>query len=268
MKIGFIQTSPEFGSVESNVEQVVERLAGVDADCVVLPELFSTGYQFASKKEAAALAEEIPDGFTVRRLVEAAKENKLFIVAGIPERSGRDLYNSSVLIGPKGMAALYRKLHLFWGEKSIFTPGNLPLEVHEIRTASGRKARIGMMICFDWLFPEVARTLALKGADILCHPSNLVLPHCPQAMITRCLENRVYAVTANRVGREERVGGVRLKFIGQSEVVGPDGAILHRAARNKEELHIVDIDCAAARNKKVTPFNSIFKDRREEFYEV
>ncbi|HAP67080.1 MAG TPA: acyltransferase, partial [Nitrospinae bacterium] len=125
---------------------------------------------------------------------------------------------------------------------------------------------IGMMICFDWLFPEVARILSLKGADIICHPSNLVLPHCPQAMITRCIENRVFVITANRVGVEERIKGRRLKFIGQSEIVSPDGKILYRASANKEEIGIVDIDPKMARNKNITPLNNIFKDRRKDLY--
>ncbi|MFQ5330195.1 MAG: nitrilase-related carbon-nitrogen hydrolase [Thermodesulfobacteriota bacterium] len=266
MRTGFFQTSPLFGQVEENVEAVVARLKGISADLVVLPELFATGYQFKSKRELASLAEEIPGGYTTRRLAECAKESKLFIVAGIAEQSGSALYNSSVLIGPKGVVALYRKLHLFWKEKGLFTPGNLPLEVHNLGRRAGG-ARVGMMICFDWLFPEAARTLALKGADIICHPSNLVLPHCPQAMITRCLENRLYAVTANRVGREERIKGAALKFIGQSQVVAPGGEVLCRASGTKEALEVVDIDLKCARDKRMTS-NDILKERRVEFYQL
>ncbi|MFQ5585552.1 MAG: nitrilase-related carbon-nitrogen hydrolase [Thermodesulfobacteriota bacterium] len=267
MRAGFFQTSPEFGSVEKNVEEVVERLRKVSADLVVLPELFSTGYRFTSKRELASLAEEAPGGFTVKRLAEVAKRRRLFIVAGIAEKSGRALYNSSVLVGPKGLAGRYRKLHLFWNEKRLFTPGNLPLEVYSLGRRLGG-ARVGMMICFDWLFPEAARTLALKGADIVCHPSNLVLPHCPQAMITRSIENRLYAITANRVGWEERVKGERLRFIGQSQVVAPNGTLLCRASGHKEETRVMEMDIKLARDKKITPLNNIFNDRRGEFYEV
>jgi len=67
--------------------------------------------------------------------------------------------------------------------------------------------RVGMMVCFDWAFPEVARALALKGADLIGHPANLVLTYCQQAMVTRCIENLVFAVTANRYGTEERPHG-------------------------------------------------------------
>ena len=122
------------------------------------------------------------------------------------------------------------------------------------------------MICFDWRFPEITRSLALNGAEIIAHPSNLVLPHCPQAMITRCLENRVYAITANRVGNENRVPDEVLHFIGQSQVVDPDGNLLIRASDIEEEVQIVEIDPGKAREKFINSKNDIFKDRRPDLY--
>jgi len=127
-------------------------------------------------------------------------------------------------------------------------------------------AKVGIMICFDWFYPEAARTLALKGAEILCHPSNLILPHCPDAMVTRCLENRVFSVTANRIGQEERGGKQALTFIGKSEVVSPGGKILHRAQPDKEELTVVDIDVTEARDKRLNPYNDLFRDRQPHLY--
>ena len=155
----------------------------------------------------------------------------------------------------------YRKSHLFWYEKRFFSPGNTGFRVHDIGIA-----RIGMMICFDWVFPEVCRVLALNGADIICHPSNLVLPHCPQAMITRCLENRVFAVTANRVGSESRTAGSPLKFIGKSQIVDPDGRVLCRASDNKVETMVIDINPKLARDKRITPKNDLFVDRRVDLF--
>jgi predicted amidohydrolase len=261
MKVAFIQTSPEFGRVEKNVEKAVKKILTLDCDLVVLPELFNTGYQFKSRIEAFRLSERVPDGYTVERLQEAAKGKDIFIVAGLAERSGSRVYNSAVLVGPEGLVGLYRKAHLFWHEKDFFALGNTPLEVY--RTG---KARVGIMICFDWLFPEAARTLALKGADIICHPANLVLPHCPEAMITRSIENRVFSITANRVGTEQRIKGERLKYIGQSQVVGPDGKVLYRAAKGKTEAKVVEIDPEKARDKKITARNNILRDRRVELY--
>ena len=122
------------------------------------------------------------------------------------------------------------------------------------------------MICFDWYYPESARTLALQGAEILCHPSNLVLPHCPDAMVTRSLENRVFSITANRVGREARGGKPPLTFIGKSEVVSPTGRILSRASVDTPELTVVEIDVDEARNKSINPYNELLKDRRPAHY--
>lgn len=261
MRAAFFQTSPIFGKSETNVEKVLAKINSIDAHLIVLPELFNTGYQFKSKSEVFQLAEEVPKGWATQRLIEAAKKKRLFIVAGLAERYCGKFYNSSILVGPKGFIGIYRKMHLFWNEKRFFTIGNTPFKVYNIGTA-----RIGMMICFDWLFPEAVRVLALKGADIICHPSNLVLPHCPQAMITRCLENRVFAITANRIGIEKRIKGQKLKFIGQSEIVAPNGRILCRASDNKEEIGIAEIDPRTAQNKSITPLNNIFKDRMKKFY--
>ena len=129
-------------------------------------------------------------------------------------------------------------------------------------------ARVGVMICFDWRFPETARTLALSGADLIAHPSNLVLPHCPQAIITRCLENRVFVVTADRVGTEERIPDCPLHFIGQSQVVDPDGNILYRASKKEEEIQIVDLDIEKARNKSINSSDDLFTARRTDLYRL
>ncbi len=112
----------------------------------------------------------------------------------------------------------------------------------------------------------LARALALKGADLIAHPANLVLPYCPDAMVTRCLENRVWAVTANRIGTEARGGKTPLRFIGQSEVVSPRGEILYRASFDQEELRVVEIDPSAARDKCLNPYNDLFAQRRPELY--
>ena len=266
MKVAFIQTDPVFGAVEKNVESAAAKIKKLGAELVVLPELFNTGYRFRSKKEAASLAEDSRSGYTTGRLIDAARTAGTFIVAGMAERSGRRVYNSSVLVGPRGHISTYRKAHLFWDEKRIFSPGNTPFTVHK-----AGKAKIGMMICFDWLFPEAARTLALKGADIICHPSNLILPHCPDSMKVRSMENRVYSITANRVGTENRIKGGRVKgkkltFIGKSQVVSPSGEVIARAPSKGAYSKVVDIDLKKARDKRVTATNDIFRDRRSGLY--
>ncbi|NJN70677.1 MAG: acyltransferase, partial [Nitrospira sp.] len=230
---------------------------------VVLPELFASGYQFTSQEEAQRLAEPVPDGVTVRRLVELAKRRKMHLVAGLPERSGTCCYNSAVVVGPSGFVGCYRKTHLFYEETQFFAAGDSGISGMGYWAGEDR-----MMICFDWYYPEAARTLALQGADIICHPSNLVLPNCPDSMPVRCLENRVFAVTCNRIGTEARGGEERLTYIGQSEVVTPKGGIIHRASRDQEELTLVDIDPAEARDKTLNRYNDLFRDRRASLYKL
>ncbi len=264
IKVGFLQTKPVFGDIQGNLDRVVKRIGRSDTEgleLLVLPELFSTGYQFTSKKELRSLAEDIKGGCSVEGLSALAKERNMYIVAGLAERCGKKLYNSSVLIGPKGLISVYRKAHLFWNEKAIFNQGDIPFEVVNIG-----KARIGMMICYDWIYPEAARALALKGVDIICHPSNLVLPNCPQAMITRCLENRVFAITANRVGTEDRGAGGPLTFIGKSQIVTPRGEVLERAPGKRMAFTMASINVADARDKRITPKNHIFRDMRQDIF--
>lgn len=261
MKVGYYQFEPVFGEVVRNLETVARRLEGLDCDLMVLPELFASGYQFVDQCEVEALAEPIPDGPTTRRLLELARSRRMHLVAGLPERGRDGCYNSAVVVGPQGVVGVYRKAHLFFEETLCFRPGDTGFQVWEIGGA-----KIGVMICFDWFYPEAARTLSLKGAEIICHPSNLVLPHCPDAMVTRCLENRVFAVTANRIGVEARGGKPALTFIGMSEVVSPKGTILQRAPRDREELAVVEIDPAEARNKRLNPYNDLLGGRRPEQY--
>jgi predicted amidohydrolase len=261
MRVGFYQYEPQFGEVAKNLDAVAAALEQAEADLIVLPELFASGYQFVSQDEVMQLAESVPDGPTTRRLVELAKRRRMVIVAGLPERAGLACYNSAVVVGPSGFIGCYRKTHLFFEETLFFKPGDTGFQVWDIGTA-----KIGVMICFDWYYPEAARTLALKGAEIICHPSNLVLPDCPDSMPVRCLENRVFAITCNRSGIEARGGKDPLTFIGNSEVVAPRGAILHRAPRDQEELCIVEIDPADARDKALTAYNDLLRDRRESLY--
>lgn len=263
MKVGYYQFDCAFGEVKRNLDQVSTALSRVSADLLVLPELFASGYQFSTNQEVLDLAEPIPNGPTTQRLLELAKARDMVLVGGLPERSGDRVFNSAVVVGPKGFMGCYRKTHLFFEETLFFAPGDTGFHVWDIGPA-----RIGVMVCFDWFYPEAARSLALKGADILCHPSNLVLPYCPDGMVTRCLENRVFSITANRIGSEERGGKQKLTFIGSSEVVTPRGQILERAPRDQDALAVVDIDPTEARRKTLNPYNDLLADRRTELYQT
>jgi predicted amidohydrolase len=261
MKAGFYQFNPTFGKKEENLKKVLSAVKDAHLDLLVLPEFFATGYQFVSKDEVAGLSEKIPDGYTIECLLELSRQKGFYIVAGLPERDGDSFFNSAVLTGPDGFIGFYRKTHLFFEEKLYFSPGDTGFKVWDTRIG-----RIGIMICFDWFFPESMRALALMGADIVAHPSNLVLPYCPYAMPVRCLENRVYAITANRIGEEGRKDGQLLRFIGQSLITSPEGKVLIRALEDDEALLIAEIDPEIAKNKSLNPLNNIFDDRRPEMY--
>ncbi len=260
MKAAFIQFNPVFGEVEDNIRKVVKLIKMTEADIIVLPELFNTGYLIVSKEEAFDLAEPLPGGKTTEALSVVAREKKAHIVAGLIERQDENLFNSAVVISPSGYLGKYRKIHLFNEEKLWFQPGDLGFNVFDIGIC-----KIGVMICFDWFFPESMRTLTLKGADLICHSANLVLPFCQDAMKTRCLENRVFAVTANRTGKENR-NGKSCHYTGRSQITGPDAKILYQVGAETEEIGVAEIDLNLSRNKNLNPYNHIIMDRREDFY--
>lgn len=261
MKAGFVQFSPQFGAIDENVEKALSMIGTADAELIVLPELFNTGYLFVSVKEASNLAEEIPAGKTTRALCSIARKRKINIVAGIAEVAGGKIYNSAVLISPAGYVATYRKIHLFNEETLWFQAGDEGFAVYDIGLC-----KIGMMVCFDWYFPESARILALQGAEIICHPADLVLPHCQNGMVTRCLENKIFAITANRTGEEQREGK-KWRYTGKSQITAPDGQILYRAAEEADEVGVVDIDIQLARSKRLNKYNDLFANRRIELYQ-
>lgn len=262
MRAGFLQFTPAWGDKEANLGRLRALLSQARADLIVLPELCTTGYQLA-RHEAERLAEPFPGGATCQTLEAIAREQDLFLVAGVAERAGDLLFNSAVLVGPRGHVATYRKTHLFGREPEAFAPGDTGFRVHEVRGV-----RVGLMVCFDWAFPEAARTLALAGAQVLAHPSNLVLPYCQQAMPVRCLENGVFAITANRGGTEHRPPAEPLCFSGRSLVAGPRGELLASAADDRDCLTLIDLDTDRAFDKRLTPFNDLLGDRRPALYRL
>jgi predicted amidohydrolase len=260
MRIGYVQFNPRFGDKAYNLAVAEKMVRGADADLLVLPELFSTGYLFLYKEEVIKAAEPLPGGPTAQFLLHLAKETRIHLVAGLVEENGRRLYNSAVLVSPQGWARTYRKSHLFMDEKTFYHPGDTGFLTFDVG-----ESKLGLMICFDWIYPESARVLALKGADIICHPANLVLPYCQRAMVTRCLENGVFAITANRTGTETR-GGRSLTYSGMSQITGPRGEVLLSAGADDEAVGVVEIDPRQARRKMVTERNDLLADRRPELY--
>lgn len=260
MKLALIQNHPVFGAKRDNVAALLAMMETERADIYVLPELAYTGYQFVSREETAAMADAL-DGEAIETFRKAARRLDACVVFGFPEKTAEGtLYNSSLALLPDGREYLYRKTHLFYKERLFFAPGNLGFTLFEFR-----EAKVGMAICFDWFFPESFRTLALHGADIIAHCSNLVMPSCQQANFAAALQNRIFIATANRVGTEEREAEA-LTFTGESVLVSPKGEYLLRGPKTGEAVLAAEIEPQIARSKRINAMNDVFAERRLEFY--
>ena len=269
MKTGYLQFKPELGKPKRNIEKVESFISEESFDLLVVPELANSGYLFEEKEELSKVSENPDTGKYCNMLKRMSKEKNAYIVSGFcesaREEEGKVYYNSSILVYPDGEFRIYRKTHLFLNEKKFFKPGNTGFWVYDIYNKKFGTVKLGMMVCFDWIFPEAARTLALRGADIICHPSNLVMSFCQNAMFTRAIENHVYTITANRTGKDVN-GESRVEFTGESVIVNPKGEYLSRASKDKEEIVFVMIKPELSRNKYINEKNNIFDDRRESFY--
>lgn len=259
MKINaaIIQFRPGLGKNDENVQKAGHLLDEArGADLVVFPELTNSGYNFISAQQALKSAEVAGEGPFSRLILDKARQMNSFIVAGINEISGGVLFNTAIIAGPDGMMGKYRKIHLFMNEKDLFLPGDAGLPVFEM---GGWKT--GIQICFDYFFPETWRILAQKGADVICHPSNLLTQNAHKCIPGLALMNKVFIATANRTGREED-----LMFNGQSFFTDPTGEVMKIASVEGEEIIIEELDILRSRDKMVTSRNHAFNDRRPETY--
>lgn len=261
LNIAVVQFNPIRENVETNIQQIESMLTGVKAELIVLPELSNSGYLYENEKHLSPYAEP-QDGsgpfLSAMKGLAAAADG--LIISGYAEKSVKGIYNSSIAVSMEGVLANYRKTHLYADENYLFKSGNSGFTIFP-----WRGVKIGMMICFDWIFPESARTLALLGAQIIAHPANLVLPYCQDAMITRSIENKVFTITANRVG-EENLQKKSLSFTGVSQITSPNGSILYRGPKNKATIHIMEIKPEEASSKKISAQNDLFLDRKPQFY--
>lgn len=263
MKVSVAQFFPKLGDKMENIRAICRMLEGLSTDLVVLPELAISGYLFSKPEDLIPLAEDAGSGDSFYAISTLAAQRNCSIVYGYPEFCGGKIFNSAMLVNPDGSFYNYRKIHLFDREKLIFNPGNEPFRVYPAKDG----VKIGMMICFDWFFPEAVRTLALQDAAIICHPANLVLPWCQKAMTTRALENGVFCITANRFG-SETLGDTTLSFTGGSQIVSPQGEVLASLPERSEVVVTVEIDPDVSRNKNLNRRNNIFADRRPEMYSL
>ncbi|HSH43385.1 MAG TPA: carbon-nitrogen hydrolase family protein [Arenicellales bacterium] len=221
---------------------------------VIFPELFSSGYNIGDKVFDLA---EPADGPTADTLAQAAREHRIAILAGYPERADHGVYNAAMLIGPDGaLLANARKTHLFGAEeKRLFIPGE------SLSVACVQGIRIGIIICYDVEFPEAVRALALQGAELVAVPTALMRPFERVArwlVPVRAFENQVFLAYANRCGREGD-----LEYCGESCIIAPDGSELGRA-HQAEDLIVADLDPDAFERSRTD--NPYLRDRRPDLY--
>jgi predicted amidohydrolase len=252
-RVACLRLGPQIGDLAANRELVLRALERVEADIVVLPELVTSGYVFASRDEAAAVAIGADDPL----LAEWGAGGAL-VVGGFCEQ-GADgaLYNSAAVVDAGGVLAVYRKTHLWDRERLIFTPGDAAPPLLE--TAFGR---LGVVICYDLEFPEMPRSLALRGADLICAPVNwpvLELPpegERPPEQLTAMSAarvNRVFIAVSDREGTERGV-----EWVGGTAIIDENGWIAGTSS--------ADIDLRRARVKTFSGLSDAFADRRPELY--
>jgi len=269
VKVACIQCDIEIGNVEKNTDKTVmliNEACDNGAKLIVLPETCNSGYVFETREEAFLLSQEVPAGETTKSWINVAKERNVYIVAGICERDGSDLYNTAVLVGPEGFIGKYRKLHLWEDEFLWFEPGNMGLPV--FHTPIGR---IGIIICYDMWFPETFRILASQGADIVCVPTNWVLHESlpndmknfgPILGMAAAHSNGIFVAAADRVGVERNV-----PFPGKSVIIRTAGLPIAGPADDTEQIIYANCNFAKSRKHQSNAYNSTLKDRRTDVYD-
>jgi predicted amidohydrolase len=245
-KLAVTQISCAVGDVEANVSKACELIgeaASQGAELVLLPEMFSTGFAL---EEIDALAEPVP-GPTTDRLGAAAAHRGLYVVAGMAEKDPKTdkTYNAAVVLGLDGeLIARYRKVYLYLGEREVLSRG------HEACLVDLALGRAGVLICYDYIFPQYVHGLVEHGAELLLHPTAWVTTddcerwnYSPMAYraqcMTRALENSVFLASANHCGSCDPSG--YLRGVGQSAIIAPWGEILAEVASG-EGVAVADVD--------------------------
>jgi predicted amidohydrolase len=248
----------------------MEQFLQPGIDLHIFPELALTGYLFTAKEQLADLAEPI-GGATCQRISELARKSQTAIITGFLESADGVFFNSALAFDRKGaLIGHYRKIHRFYFETQIFERGDLGFPVFEIATPE-ETCRVGMMICYDWRFPEAARSLALSGAQLIAVPSNIVTTTgmLRETLRTRAFENKVYVAFVDRVGAESAVvagNSISLEFQGQSAIFSFNGEPLAEAGRDGESVISATINPNLTSSKRISEFNDIMGDRSPTLY--
>jgi predicted amidohydrolase len=228
--VAIVQMRPKLGEAEENLVKMSEMVSKIASqqkvDLIVFPELITSGNELGVR--FTEMAQRVP-GPTVNLMAQRANEYGVYIAFGMvtKEKVESVLYNSAVLVGPDGeLLDMYNKIHLRGEERMAFREGyQLPVIPTEV-------GNIGLMIGYDLAFPEVARSLVLDGAEVLCVCGNWEAANIDEwktYIRARAYENAVFVAAANRVGED-----VTLNFGGESAVVGPRGQV-HATLANETD---------------------------------
>jgi len=282
MKIGIIQQHNS-SEVELNRTRLLEKishLASDGAELIVMQELHDSLYFCQEENvENFDLATQIP-GDVTDIYAKAARDNKVVLVTSLFEKRAKGLYHNTAVVFEKdgSIAGKYRKMHIpddpAYYEKFYFTPGDLGFE--PINTSIGK---LGVLVCWDQWYPEAARLMALRGADILIYPTAIGFESSDNesekmrqlnawmtVQLGHAVANGIPVVTVNRVGHEiDPSGQTRgIEFWGSSFVAGQQGEVLHCASRTDEEQTIIDVNLE--RTERVRRWWPFLRDRRIDFY--
>jgi len=251
----------EVGQNLAKMQAYIEKVMSEEpqTDLIIFPELSTTGYE--CRTAFSGLAERAPNGASLVFLGRLAKKHEVRLIYGFPEKdlsADEVLYNSAALIDRSGeLLGVYRKVHLFDTEKKYFVAGS---DYPVFHTDIGQ---LGIMICWDAAFPEVARTYALKGADLIIVPTNWEKPYQDDwDLITRAraFDNTIYIASANRIGRD-----LDLDWFGRSNIIGPLGKPLAQLNDEVEGYITAELDFEVSRRLRQT-YYTFFKDRRPDTY--
>lgn len=270
--------------VQENIdkaETMVREAASNGANLILLPELFERPYFCQEKRyDYYDYALPLTENPAVRRFQAVAGELGVVIPVSFYERDVQRLFNSIAMIDADGsILGVYRKTHIpddhFYQEKFYFTPGDTGFKVFETRFGT-----IGVGICWDQWFPETARAMAVKGAELLFYPTAIgsepilecdSMPHWRRAMQGHAAANLMPVIAANRIGTEEVVpceenGGQRsaLTFYGSSFITDQTGELVAEADRKTEQVILATFDLNEMQENRLSW--GIFRDRRPECY--
>ena len=249
--VATVQMSPQLGRMEENLVKMrgfIDRIASEQpVDLIVFPELVTTGYELGPR--FPQLAQHVP-GATSNLIAQRANELGIHVAFGMAtkkEKVESVLYNTAVLVGPDGdVLHQHHKIHLRGEEQMLFRPG---YQIREAQTGLGSDGlTVGMMVGWDLAFPETARSLVMRGAELLIVLANWEEPHIDEYRVylrARAYENAVFVASANRVGEEPSY-----TFFGQSAIVDPYGQVSALADEPSEGYAVATIDLARMRQRR------------------